>query len=110
MFTLLYDCSVNLSLHFSYRITGLKILYLDDDGVKTMMDQKLLQSLKLRTTLESQSLSSAATSLLVRLNQANIDFPVYRNIIKQFQLEENEAFNFFNHADLNFIKTIGNHL
>jgi hypothetical protein len=49
-----------------------------------MIDQELLQGLKQGTTLESQSLSSAAISLLTRINQANIGFPVYRNIIKQF--------------------------
>lgn len=105
----MYGHSLILNL-LSYRITGLQILYIDDDGVKIMMDNELLEDLRQQTTLESQYLSSPVTHLLTSLNQANRDFYTYRSIIKRFNLPENERFDIVTHADLNFVETIGNHL
>lgn len=48
---ILYYCSLNLSLHFSYRVIGLQNLHLDDGSVEALMSQELLQSLKLRATM-----------------------------------------------------------
>ncbi|KAL0143082.1 hypothetical protein V8B55DRAFT_1474129 [Mucor lusitanicus] len=37
------------------------------------------------------------------------DFYIYRCIIKRYNLPENERFDIFTHADLNFVETMGNH-
>lgn len=105
----MYGYSLILNLLF-YRITGLRILYIDDDGVKIMLEKELLEGLREQTTLESQSLSSSVTLLLTSLNQANRGFYTYRSIIKRFNLPENERFDIVTHADLNFIETMDNHL
>lgn len=104
-------CNLNLNLNLLfYRITGLQLLYIDDDGVKIMLDKELLEGLRQQTTLESQHLSSPVTLLLTSLNRANPDFYTYRSVIKRFNLPENERFDIFTHADLNFVETMGNHL
>lgn len=104
-------CNLNLNLNpLFYRITGLQLLYIDDDGVKIMLDKELLEGLRQQTTLESQHLSSSVTLLLTSLNRANPDFYTYRSVIKRFNLPENERFDIFTHADLNFVETMGNHL
>lgn len=63
----MYGHSLILNLLF-YRITGLRILYIDDDGVKIMLDKGLLESLRQQTTLESQYLSPPVILLLAPLN------------------------------------------
>lgn len=91
-------------------MTGLQILYIDDDGVKIMLEQELLEDLRQRTTLENEFLSSSATDILSHLNRTNPDFYTYRSIIKRFNLPDHERFDIVTHADLNFIETMGNHL
>ncbi|CEP07026.1 hypothetical protein [Parasitella parasitica] len=99
-----------VSLHSpTTMIPGLQILYIDDDGVKTMLDKELLKGPGQQTTLESQHSSSSVTLILTSLNQANPNFYTYRSI-KRFNLPENEGFEIFTHADLNFVETMGNHL
>lgn len=105
----MYNRSLNLNLLF-YRITGLRLLYIDDDGVKFMLDKELLDDLRQQATLDSQYLSSSVTLLLTSLNEANPDFYTYRSIIKSFNLPENERFDIFTHADLNFVETMGSYL
>ncbi|KAL9542087.1 hypothetical protein MBANPS3_008787 [Mucor bainieri] len=90
-------------------ITGLQILYIDDDGVKIMLEKELLDRLTEQSTLPGLSLSSSATLLLESLNRANCDFYTYRGIIKDFKLPANERFDVVTHADLNFVETMGNH-
>lgn len=46
---------LNLNL-LSYRITGLKILYLDDEGIQSMLKEELQRVLKQQATITKQVL------------------------------------------------------
>lgn len=105
----MYKRRLNLNFLF-YRMTGLQILNIDDSGVKVMLDNGALQTLKQKTIIPNFSLSPSAVILTATLNQANPDFCTFRDIIKRNTLPENERFNIVTHADLNFIETMGNHL
>lgn len=57
-----------------YRINGLKILYLDDGAVQSMLKEELLRVLKQQTTTTNQALSPLAASFLYNMNQSNTSF------------------------------------
>lgn len=64
---------LNLNL-LSYRITGLRTLYLDDRDVQSMLKEELLRVLKQQTTTTNQALSPLAASFLYNMNQSNTSF------------------------------------
>lgn len=103
----MYSLGIKLNL-LIYRITGLEIFYLDDEGVQFMIKEVLLRVLKEQTTIANQVLSPLAASLLYNLSQSYTSFYIHRNKMKKYQPPENEDFDLFTHAYLNFIETMGN--
>ncbi|KAI7903515.1 uncharacterized protein BX663DRAFT_542456 [Cokeromyces recurvatus] len=87
-------------------ITGLQVLYLDDDGVQSMMNEELLETLKRQTSIPIQPLSHPATLISHELKESAAKFDQFRKIIKNFKISESDILI---HADLNYIETMGNH-
>ncbi|CAO3691379.1 unnamed protein product [Rhizopus stolonifer] len=65
-------------------ITGLQILYLDDDGVQSILNEEILETLKRQTSIPIQLFSPPATSILHELNESTAKFDQFRKIIKKF--------------------------
>lgn len=101
----------SFNLHnFFFRMTGLKTLNLNDEGVAMVIDETLLAELKQKTSLKAYNLSKATTSLLKLISQANTSISMLRNVIKSYELPSDEPFDTVLHADVNFIETVGLYL
>ena len=92
------------------RRASLQLLFLDDEGVKVIMDKKLFDDLKQQITLEMENSCPLLERLLASINEANASFSSFRDIIKKFDLPENQKFDIVTHVQINFVETMRLHL
>lgn len=96
---------LNLNLLFD-RITGLQIPFLDDNGVQSILEKELLETLIQQTSIPAEPLSPQAASILHGLNRSTAHFEEFRKMIRNFKISG----SIMTYPDLNFIETMGNHL
>ncbi|RCI04286.1 hypothetical protein CU098_012927, partial [Rhizopus stolonifer] len=86
-------------------ITGLQILFLDDNGVQSILEKELLETLIQHTSIQAEALSPQAALILHGLNGSTAQFEQFRKVIRNFKTPD----SIINYPALNFIETMGNH-
>ncbi|KAI8646572.1 hypothetical protein BD408DRAFT_479807 [Parasitella parasitica] len=86
-------------------ITGLQILFLDDNGVQSILEKELLETLIQQTSIQVEPMSPQAALILHGLNGSTAQFEELRKMIRNFKISD----SIMTYPDLNFIETMGNH-
>ncbi|KAI8646757.1 hypothetical protein BD408DRAFT_439850 [Parasitella parasitica] len=88
--------------------TGSSLLNLDDERLTGLVDEEILQEIKVATDLPPFQLSEAATTLLAKIGESVPSSRKLRGIIRK-NTGENNDFDLMEMYDINFIETLSNH-
>ncbi|KAI9359418.1 hypothetical protein BD770DRAFT_409667 [Pilaira anomala] len=64
-----------------HRITGLQIIFLDDNGVQSILEEEFLETLIQQTSIQAEPLSPQAALILFELNGSTAQFEQFRKMI-----------------------------
>ncbi|KAI8090419.1 hypothetical protein BDF21DRAFT_189523 [Thamnidium elegans] len=88
--------------------TGPSLLNLDEERLTGLVNEEILQEIKVDTNLAPFELSEAATTLIAKIGESVPSSHKLRSIIRK-SMGENDDFDLMEMYDINFIETLSNH-
>jgi hypothetical protein len=95
-------------MSFSKLFTGSSLINFDDERLRGLVNEEILQKIKDNTDLPPFELSEAATTLLTKIGESVPSSRKLRCIIRK-NIGENDNFDLMEMYDINFIETLSNH-